>query len=92
MLRESLLERSREPVGRGRPLFGYESNGTPIESELQALEEVHELLVLEAISLREGAEFIFSVCGKPISHVGLRDRLAKGIRKHDRKEEETRET
>lgn len=71
-------------VGRGRPPFGYTSAGEPINRELDALIEVQYLLDQEAISLRDGADFVSQTTGKPITHTGLRDRLSKGIYLHGR--------
>lgn len=64
---------------RGRPPFGYDSAGNPIQHDLNVLDEVDHLLRIEALSLREGAEYISHKTGKSISHVGLRDRLARGV-------------
>ena len=60
-------------------MLGYTKEGQEITRELQALEEVDNLLKEESISLREASDYLFSLYGMTISHVGLRKRLANGI-------------
>jgi len=59
--------------------FGYTSDGQPIEIELEGLKVVQDLINTEAISLREASEYLQDMCGRTISHVGLRKRLKNGI-------------
>ena len=80
---------SKRSVGRGRPPFGYDSSGNPVEEELKALDAVERMIRIEAISYREGAEMIEHMCGKTISHVGLRDRLSRGVEYGRKDTEET---
>jgi len=67
------------PIRDIEGMLGYNSNGKEIQKELQALKEVDGLLKEEAISLREASDYLFSLYGMTISHVGLRKRLANGI-------------
>jgi len=59
--------------------FGYTSDGEPIEIELEGLQVVQDLINKEAISLRDASEYLKSLCGRSISHVGLRKRLKNGV-------------
>ena len=68
-------------IGRGRPPFGYDKYGNPIEKELEALSEIQKFVEQESISLREASEM-----------VALKNRLERGVYLDGREEnsEETR--
>ena len=70
-----------------RPPFGYDSteegNLLPIESDLEVLTEVSELIEIKALSIREGAIWISDQCSRTISHEGLRKRLRSPVRLED---------
>lgn len=59
--------------------FGYDVSGNPVEIELEGLQVVQDLIRTESISLREAAEYLEDLCGRTMSHVGLRKRLKNGI-------------
>lgn len=69
-----------------QPPFGYditeEGNLIPIEDDLSILEEVHDLLEMRAISLRDAATWLSVESSRSISHEGLRKRLRSGVRPH----------
>ena len=63
--------------------FGYrlsEDNKTlePIEFELETLKVVATLVKTNALSLREGSQWIEHKTGRPLSHVGLKKIIDNG--------------
>ena len=66
-----------------RPPFGYdmteEGNLIPIESDLEVLAEVKEMVVMKALSWRDAALYITMKSSRSISHEGLRKRLQKPV-------------
>lgn len=71
-------------VGMYQPPFGYdvteEGNLIPIEDDLEALEEIAEMIEYNALSIREGALWLSEKCSRRISHEGLRKRLNRPVR------------
>jgi len=67
-----------------RPPFGYdnteEGHLIPIEEDLTSLEEVKEMLDIQALSWREAAIWLSCNCSRSISHEGLRKRLKNPVR------------
>jgi len=65
--------------------FGYtldEETNTllPVDVELAALEETKRLVKERLFSLREGAEYLSYITGRPLSHVGLRQIIKRDER------------
>lgn len=65
----------------GKVPFGYERDPVnpsmllPISKDLDALQEIKDLVVSQAISLREGSQWIEQKTGKTLSYQGLKDRI-----------------
>ena len=64
-------------------LFGYElaeDNKTlkPIETQLEILKTVADLVQQETLSLREGSLWIEEKTGRPLSHTGLKKIIDNG--------------
>jgi len=66
-------------IKRNKAPFGYdlteENHLIPIEDDLELLEEIKELLDIQALSLRDGALWLSEKSSRTISHEGLRKRL-----------------
>ena len=61
---------------KGHVPFGYkkeEKKLIPIESELEALEEIKDLVNNKVISLREGSSWIEYKTGRKLSYQGLKN-------------------
>lgn len=79
---------ARGKLGSGikmyQPPFGYDltedGNLIPIEEDLEMLEEVKELIDVQALSIREGALWLSMKSSRTISHEGLRKRLRREVR------------
>ena len=67
----------------GKPPFGYDFTNDghviPLEDDLEVLSMIGDLIKRGECSLREGADYISHVSSRPISHQGLKLRLARGI-------------
>ena len=61
---------------KGHVPFGYKKEDkelVPIESELEVLEEIKELVSNKVISLREGSSWIEYKTGRKLSYQGLKN-------------------
>jgi|TARA_Y100000296_G_C5047070_1_gene192843 hypothetical protein len=68
---------------RGPVPFGYKKeNGVVVEipEELEALEEIKDLIKDKAISLREGSVWLEFRTGRKLSYQGLKNKIDKDAR------------
>lgn len=72
------------------PIYGYdvteEGKYIPLETDLELLQEVKDLLEIRAISLRDAATWMSAKGSRKISYEGLRKRLRQPVRCRDDQE------